>query len=1062
MISFFARNDIATNILMVAILIFAGWLAFDKIPYEVYPNQHFNEVRINVPYRGSSPTDVERNVSIPIEQALDGLPGIKEIYSKSQRNSAEIQITAKDGVDPKELLEEVKARIDQVNTFPSETEPPRISVPETQKYREVITIAISGDMNENDLLATARLVRDQVAALPELSNVKVVGNSQAEIAIEAKPERLLNFGLSLSDIADAVRRSSIDTPAGAVQAPSGSLVVRTTGQALNREEFENIVLRSQDGAEIRLGDVATVKDGFEQDRKIIRFNGVPTLLVEAYRLGDQNALEIADAVNEYVANSHNTLPSGVTLSIWDDESQALRSRLSTLLNSLIQGALLVLLVLGLFLRPTLALWILLGIPVAFAGGIIFMPILHGTINMMSIFGFIIVLGIVVDDAIVTSENIYQKLREGLNPTDAAIIGTKEVSTPVTFGIITTVVAFIPLMFMPDSWSTFTKPILPIVAPVLLFSLIESKLILPCHLKHLKTNRERKKLNPLAKLQQSVSYGLETFVEKIFQPCLNVCLKFRYVSLSLFLAIGIFSYGYWKGGHLGFVNLPTIDRDMINAWVELPYETPIEVTEEMVLEMYQITLDLQEKYRDPATGESLITNILCTTGGWHSRSWVDPSQGSLAFELVPPEDRPRRWTKLRNAEICEEFRKRMEPFQDQIRSFRIRGEQKRGRYGDDSGRDIEIRVNGPQNEEKILILDQIEDLLESYRDQGITKAWHNGEQSGEQLQLSLKPRASELGFTERELGAQVRASFFGEQAQRIQRERDDIRVMVRLPEEDRANLSTLENLILRTPNGIEVPLSAVADISFTEAPGRIGRYDGAQSNEVDGAVRDDKVDVMGIAAEITPEIDRLLVGSPYSWKFIGFVADDAETKKRTYLGGSLLLLTLFALLAIPFKSIVQPFFVLLAIPFGVIGAMLGHIILGETPSWLSVFGILALTGVVVNDSIVLVDFINRRREENLTLHEAVLTASARRFRPILLTSLTTFAGLLPLISEPSLQAQFLKPMAISLAYGILFATFITLLLIPCAYLITEDIKSLFSRFFSWYTRPFQNEESLEKQ
>ena len=1061
MISFFARNDIATNILMVAILIVASWLALEKIPYEIHPNQVFDEVRVRVNYRGGSPTDVERNVAIPIEQALEGLSGVKLLRSESNRGGCDIRVEAKDGVDPKELMEEVKARVDRVNTFPSETERPSYQVPTSEQRREVITIAVMGELSERDLLDATRLVRDQVAALPGITHAEVAGNSLPEISIEAKPDRLLHFGLSLNDITNAIRRSSIDLPAGQISTPGGNVLIRTTGQAYSREQFESIVLRSTDGAEIRLGDVATVSDGFEENQKIVRFNGVPALIVEVFRIGDQNALEIAEVVKDYVASAHSKLPSGVELSIWDDDSQALRGRLSTLTNSLVQGALLVLLVLGLFLRPTLALWILLGIPVAFAGGLLFMPIWGTTINMMSLFGFIIVLGIVVDDAIVTGENIYTKLREGLEPTEAAIVGTKEVATPVTFGIITTVVAFIPLMFMPDTWATFTKPILPVVAPVLLFSLIESKLILPCHLKHLKTNRDRTRLNWFERFQQKISHGLEYFVAKVFQPILKFTLHYRYASLATFAAIALAFVGYWKGGHLGFVSLPALDRDMINAWIEMPSDTPIEETDEMIQKMYTAAQQLQQEYTDPTTNQSLITNIITSTGGWHSRRSHNPLQGSLSFELLPPEKRAPQFAKLRNADISQRYREIIGPIDEQVRRFNIFGEVGGGRFGDSSGRSIEVRVSGPYSTQKVEAMDAIEELFDSYRDQGITSTWHNAEGRRQEIQLTLKSRATELGLTQDELASQVRAAFFGEQAQRIQRERDDIRVMVRLPKKERENLDTLDNLILRAPNGTEIPFSAAADIKFTLTPGNLRRVNGSQVNEFTANVLDDEVDLIGIARDAAPQIDEILGGTELSWQFTGFVADNGETVRRTQIGAGLLILALYSLLAIPFKSLIQPFFVLLAIPFGVIGAMLGHIILDQTPSWLSVFGILALTGVVVNDSLVLVDFINRRRESGLNLHEAILQAGARRFRPILLTSLTTFAGLMPLIAEKSLQAQFLKPMAISLAYGIIFATFITLLLIPTAYLITEDMKSLVRKFCRWYQAPFQDKKEAGK-
>lgn len=1055
MLSFFIRNDIATNILAVAILVLAGYLALEKIPYEIQANQKFPEVRIQVTYRGGNPADVERDVAIPIERALEGLVGIKSITTEVNRNGCNVIAEAKAGVDPKDLLEEVKARVDQVNTFPNETEPPVYRVPETETWKEVVSVVVAGELTEQDLLNSARRVRDELAALPGISNVNVTGNSPPEIAIEASPDKLLRYGLSLSDLTAAIRRSSVDLPAGAINASGGNVLLRTTGQAYSRADFEKIVVSSQNGAEVVLGEVATVSDGFEENQKLVRYNGTPALLVEVMRIGDQNAIEVADEVRAYVERAESRFPAGITLSIWDDDSLALRGRLSTLLTSLAQGGFLVLIVLGLFLRPIIAVYVLLGIPIAFAGGLIFMPLLGTSINMMSLFGFIIVLGIVVDDAIVTSENIYTKLREGIAPTEAAIIGTKEVATPVTFGIITTIVAFVPLMFMPDTWKPFSAPILPVVAPVLLFSLLESKLILPCHLKHLKTNRT--KLNAFGRFQQKISHGLEYFIEKVFQPILNKVLIHRYVTASLFFAIALAFAGYWKGGHLGFVNLPSIDRDMINAWVEMPKDTPLEKTDEMVVHLYESALKLQEEFRDPASGESVIRNIVTSTGGWHSRPNSNPTQGSLAFELVPPEKRAKQFSRIRNDDISDRYREIVGPIDRKVRRFNTWGSMGGGRFGDDSGRSIEVQVRGPISEEKVAALDAIEDLFDSYRDEGIESTWHNAQQGSEEFKLTLKPLAVEMGLDQRELASQVRAAFFGEQAQRIQRNRDDIRVMVRLPKKDRESLDTLNNLLLKAPDGTQIPFSAAAKIDFDIVPGRLERIDGAQVSQFTAEVRDDEVDIMGIAGKATAQIDAILGDTDFTWYFSGFVADDGETKKRTLWGFGLLLIALYALLAIPFKSLIQPIFVMLAIPFGIIGAAIGHIVLDQTPSWLSVFGLLALTGVVVNDSLVLVDFINRRRELGLNLHDSVLQAGLRRFRPILLTSLTTFAGLIPLIMERSLQAQFLKPMAISLAFGILFATFITLLLIPTAYMITEDLKGLMAKGWNWYRSPFRSSD-----
>lgn len=1052
MIAFFARNDIATNILMVAILALAGWVAMEKIPVEVRPAQEYREVRVSIPYRGGSPADVERDVAIPVEQALEGLAGVKEVHSEVSRGNCRVFVLAEENANLKDLLDDVKARVDRVSTLPGETERPRYEIPSSNRRREVITVAAMGELSDRDLLDLARRVRDEISQLKNVTFTEVKDVAPVEISVEADPERLNHFGLSLTDLTNAIRRSSIDLPAGAIRSPNGSITLRTTGQAYTREEFEKIPVRSEAGAEVLLGEVANVIDGFEQDRKISRLNGKKALFIEVMRTEDQNAIEIADEVKAYVARTNETLPSGISLAVWDDETLRLRGRLDTLINSLVQGAFLVLLVLGLFLRPAVAFWILIGIPVAFAGGLIFMPAYNGTINLMSLFGFIIVLGIVVDDAIVTGENIYTKLRDGMKPEQAAIQGTKEVATPVTFGIITTIVAFVPLMFMPDTWKPFVSPILPVVAPVLLFSLIESKLILPAHLKHIKTNRPDDQLGTFGRFQRTFSRGLEAFVHRVFQPLLNISLKHRFTTLSVFAAMAMLLWGYWKGGHLGFVNLPSVDRDIMVAWLEMPDDTPVEATQERFDKLYNATLQLQKEYTDPATGESIIGNITDTVGGRRGRGGFNARVAMLAMEMSPPEKRPKQFANLKNAVFEERLRELFGPTDD-LRRFSIRSERGGGRDGDQNERSITLRVFGPQSDEKRRVLDEIETLADSFKADGVTSTYHNFREGSEEIQLTLKPRATELGFTQRALASQVRASFFGEQAQRIQRNRDDLRVMVRLPREDRESLNTLSNLILRTPNGTAIPFSSVAEATLTKSPNSLKRINGAQVNDFYAEVRDDEVPVMRIAKEMEPEIDRILSQTEFTWAWTGFVEDDGETAKRTKFGFIMLLFTLYALLAIPFKSLVQPIFVLIAVPFGVVGAALGHIILGQTPSWLSVFGILALSGVVVNDSLVLVDFINRKRAAGVALYDAVLSAGAARFRPILLTSLTTFAGLFPLIMERSLQAQFLKPMAISLAFGILFATVITLFLIPAAYLATEDLKALAAKFWKWYRQPF---------
>jgi multidrug efflux pump subunit AcrB len=867
--------------------------------------------------------------------------------------------------------------------------------------------------------------------------------------------RLRDFGLTFADLSAAIQRSSLDLPAGQIQTDEGGLTIRSKGQAYSREDFEAIVIRNREGSEISLGKVAKVKDGFEENRKILRFNGVPCLLVEVLRLNDENALEIAAAVKRYAATGPERFPEGIKLHIWDDSSEELEGRLGTLVGSLIQGSLLVLIVLGLFLRPSIAFWVTLGIPISFAGGFIVMPFLGMTANVMSIFGFIIVVGIIVDDAIVTAENVYTKLRDGMPPLEAATEGTKEVALPVTFGALTTIVAFVPLMFFEGFYGSFTKQIPPVVTAVLVFSLIESKLCLPSHLKHVRVHRT--KFNLFERFQKRIADGLEHFVVTVYQPTLRFTTKHRYSTLACFAALGMAATGYFSSGALGFVNMPSIDRNRIVAQVRMPRDTPLETTDARVKHIAAAVDQLKAEFIDPGTGKSLIEDVLASTGGWSGRPNSDPREGFVVISVTDPGFRSEPGPK--NSVIADRWTALVGPMDD-AQSFWISGDRGGGfRGGGDDMESITIEVRGPESEEKLAMVERIKEILESY--EGISDAWDNTGGTRNELLITIRPEGETLGLTQRDLARQVRAAFFGEQAQWVQRDRDNIRVMVRLPLEDRQSLATLNHLRIRTPSGGEAPFHSVASARFTTGRSDINRIDGAQVVRVDAKPADETVDVVGISRELAPRLDAMANEFPeLSWRYSGYVAEHEETKKRSLLGGVTLFLALYALLAIPFRSLYQPLFVMLAVPFGMIGALLGHIILDITPSYLSVFGMLALAGVVVNDSLVMVDFINQRVANGEDLFESVIGSGTKRFRPIFLTSVTTFAGLVPILFDRSLQAQFLIPMAVSLAFGILFATAITLFLIPAAYVAAEDLRAWLGRLMAWYFRPFRADSSGE--
>ncbi|MEO1970723.1 MAG: efflux RND transporter permease subunit [Pirellulaceae bacterium] len=1051
MIRWFAENGIAANFLMLAILVAGTYTAIYHVPLEVTPALSWDTVMIEVPYRGATAKDVERAILIPVEQALEGIGDIEQLNADGSRGMARFYLKAKAGTDLQELMDDVKARIDTITTFPQETERPRVFVPESAGSFQLLSIAVTGDLRRDDLLQAARRVHQDILEMPGISLANIRGDQPYEISVEAKMDRLLAWGMTFQDLADAIRNHSIDLPAGAIDSDSGTFIVRTKGQAFTHEEFMRIPVRSSRGAELQLGEVATVNDGFVEGDPKLLFNDKPALFIAVMRVGDENALEISNQVHEYVRTGHTRFPPGIELTVFGDESKNIRQRLSTLGISMLQGGVLVLAILGLFMRPALAFWIVIGIPVSFAGAVILMPWFGITANSMSLFGFIIVLGIVVDDAIVTGENVYSRMKDGLPPLEAAVKGTHEVTIPVTFGALTTAVAFIPLFFFPGTWGDFAKQIPPVVAPVLLFSLVESKLILPAHLKHLSVTTRNGRF---ARFQAAIASGLERVVERVYQPTLAWAVQKRLTVLTVFVGIAIVMAGYCIGGRLGFVSFPTVDTSRVSALLDLPDDTPLEVTDRYVQRMEDAVEELRREFVDPGTGKSLVGHTIRLTGGATPGMPYDKSRGYMGFEVLPPEDRSEPGPK--NSVLAARWAELIGPIPEATR-FLVHSESSLDKGEEYANEYLNVELRGPSSPEKAEAAEEIKRLLEGF--EGVSTAWARVNYGQDELELSLKPRAAELGLTQASLARQIRQAFYGEEAQRVQRGIDDIRVMVRLPKDARESLHTLKKIKIQTPRGAEVPLATVATMSFGRAPSFVERNDRAEIIRCGAQPVDEEVDIIGIADEIKPRLDELCAQNNLSYQFRGYVAEAREAQRQTIVGSGLLLFTLYGILAIAMKSLVQPIYVMLAVPFAVVGALLGHIIMGLTPSYLSIFGMLALAGVAVNDTLVMVDFVNQRRAAGATLFDAALEAGGRRFRPIFLTSVTTFVGLLPLMLQRSLQAQFLIPMAVSLAFGVLFATVITLYLIPCALLLGQDIAIALKRIADWYKVPFVKQRKL---
>jgi multidrug efflux pump subunit AcrB len=1030
MIAWFARNDVAANLLMVTLLGLGAWALTAKIPLEVFPAFELRSVTVRVPFPGATPAEVEEGITVKIEEAIQDLQGIKRLSSTAVEGLGTVVVEVESRDDPRELMNDVKARVDAISTFPADSERPVVYVPEIR--RDVITVIVSGELPEQELRLIAERVRDELVDLEEITQVELDGVRPYEISIEVSEQTLREYGLTLEQVAAAVRRTSLDLAAGSVRTTGGEVLIRTQGQARAGREFEDIVVRGEAGARLTIKDLGVVRDAFSEDPLQFRYNDRPAAFIDVYRVGEQSAIDVARVVRDYIATPPAWLPPGVELDYWRDQSRVVQARLNTLLKSALQGGILILILLTLFLRPAVAFWVVVGIPVAFMAGIALMPVLGVTINLISLFAFILVLGIVVDDAIVTGENIFTRLQKGEDPLEASIKGTQEIAVPVTFGILTTVVAFMPLLMIEGIRGQIFAQIPLIVIPVLLFSLVESKLILPAHLKHVRI-RSGASDGPLSRLQASIQRALERGTQAAYRPALRFSLHNRYLAGTLFTALAIILFSIAIGGHLRFIFFPRIQAETASANLTMPPGTPFEATAEAIRRINAEAENLRERYTDPETGESVIMGILASVGSTGGGSAPRTDAGRVVFEIVPPEDRT---LEVTSADLVREWREAIGPIPG-AKELSFRAEIGGG------GSPLDIQITGPDFVALRSLAGQVRDRLETYPGVfDITDSFEDGKQ---EIKLRIRPEAELLGITLEDLARQVRHAFFGFEAQRVQRGREEVRVYVRYPEAERRSLDNLDTMRIRTPAGAEVPFAEVASAEFGRGFAQIRRVDRNRTINVTADVNKETADVEAIKRDIAAFLAEAVPGyAGVSFTLEGEAREQRESFGSLGYGLLFVLFMIYALLAIPFRSYLQPLIVMSVIPFGAAGAMLGHMIMGMSLTIMSLMGMLALTGVVVNDSLVLVDYINKRRAEGMALMEAVSTAGIARLRPVLLTSLTTFAGLTPLIFEKSTQAQFLIPMAVSLGFGILFATFITLLLVPLNYLVLEDMRRLFGK------------------
>ena len=1020
-IGWFAHNHVAANLLMFFIISMGLYGAF-SITVETFPNFEFDNIEVQVPYRGAAPAEVEEGVVVKIEEAIQDIEGIKQVFGYAREGSGRVSIEVRDGFDAAAVLDEVKLAIDSISTFPVETERPIIS---KAKFRqEAITVQVSGDMDERDMKNLAERIRDEIMALDEVSYAEVRGSRPFEISVQIPEITLRQYGLTLDQVALAIRAWSVDLPGGSIRSEGGNIRLRTKGQAYTGEEFERIVLISrEDGTRIRLGDIATIEDAFAETESYAFFNGKRSFGIAVMSTEDENELDVTAAVRAYVEEAGAAMPPGVKMESWGDVSQHLESRMNMMFKNMFIGAILVFAILGLFLHLKFAFWVIVGLPVAFLGALMMLPLpaIGISINVISVFGFILVLGIVVDDAIVVAESVYAETeREGYS-TANIVAGARRVAVPATFGVLTTIMAFLPMLFTGGALAAMTGSVGWVVVLCLAFSLVESKLILPSHLAIMRSSHASGSGKGPAEV---VDRWLKDFIDRRYKPMLNLAIRHRYTTLSLFLGLLILTVSLVLGGKVRYVFFPEVEQDMLAANLELYDGAPESLVASVVERMNGALGRVNDQLKDETgTDEDIIKNVFTYIR--------DGRFGYFFVELAGGEDR-----EVTPQAVEQRWRSEVGEIPG-ARELRFMSTMHMG-----GGPPIDFKLAGRDFRQLERAAADLEEHLAGF--DGVFEIQVSANAGPEEVRLAIKPEAEASGLTLQDLGRQVRTAFYGAEAQRIQRGDQEVRVMVRYPRSERQSLGNLENMWVRTPDGRELPFAAVAEYALEQGYDSIQRVDGQRSIRVTARTDLNIVEPGQVTSEITedympqlraryPGISTDVAGSAYEER-VGFI--------QVLIGFGIALFGIYALMAIPLRSYLQPLIIMGVIPFGIVGAVFGHMLLGLAVSAVSIMGIIALSGVVVNDSLIMVDFVNKAVASGSNQIEAAIQSGAARFRAILLTSLTTFFGLIPMVLETSMQAQIVIPMAVSVAFGILFATLITLVLVPSLYVIAGDIKGLF--------------------
>ena len=1013
LIAWMTGNRITPNLLMLILLV-GGFLMALRIKQEIFPEFDLNMVTIQVAYPGSSPEEVEQGIILVIEEAIRGLDGIKEITAMAGESMGMVRAELEEGADDQRIYQDIKQQVDRIVTFPLDAEEPEVS--QLIMRREVLRIQLYGDTSEWVLRELAEQVRDRLLQDPKITQVDLRGARRYEVAVEIDQHVLRTYGLTLDQIARRIRQTSIEIPGGNLETQGGDILLRVSERRNWAKEFATIpLITTAEGSVLYLGDVAKIKDTFEERDRYATYNGKRAVGIEIYRVGEQTPIGVADAVRAAMVEIERDLPPGIEWVVNRDRSEIYRQRLELLLKNAFLGLTLVIILLGLFLEFRLAFWVTMGIPISFLGCFLFLPMLDVTINMISMFAFIVALGIVVDDAIVVGENIYEYRQQGMNFLQAAISGAKDVLLPVTFSILTNIVAFLPLCFIPGVMGKIWRVIPFVVITVFSISWIEALLILPCHLAHGKKRTTRVGL--LGRLQHLLSTALDWIIKKAYMPFLDMCIRFRLVTVAISIAVLIVISGYVFSGRIGIILMPRVESDVSVVTAMLPYGSPVSKAEQVSRQLVAAAEQTAKTNGD----EELVKGIFAL---------IDENEVEVTVYMTDPDIRPISTTQLTQA-----WRQNVGSIPG-LESLRFEAD--RGGPGRGAALTIEL------SHRDIDVLDRASEALAvMLADFPNVKDIDDGYTPGKrQLDYSLTDEGHSLGLTQQTLARQLRNAFYGAEAVRQQRGRNEVRAKVRLPREQRVRQYDLEELLIRTPQGTDVPLAQIARVKPGRAYTTINRRNGRRTVTVTANVEpmsETSQVKTTLESEVLPQLMKRFSGLSYRWE--GRQQDMMESTSSLSSGLFLALFAIYALLAVPFRSYYQPIIVMIAIPFGIVGAVLGHILMGYALSLMSMMGIVALCGVVVNDSLILIDYANRQLRKGVSPFNAIHQAGGRRFRPILMTTLTTFGGLSPMIFETSRQARFMIPMAISLGFGILFATSIALIIVPCLYLMADDVSRL---------------------